>query len=180
MGLLAGILPLLIFVIIDSFLGLNKALVSAVILAILEAGFSLYYFHEVDSVTLFSLLTVALFCFISYKKSNPLFLKMQPTLISSIIGIILIVSYLINDPLLLNMSLKYADFFPPQFQKQIHSPLMQQLLIKSTLTVGWAHIAHAIVCGLAAFKLNKWWWIAIRGIGYYFFMIAGLIAAKVF
>ena len=46
-----GILPLIVFVILDSFLGPKKALISAIVLAFVEAVYTIYTFGELDIVT---------------------------------------------------------------------------------------------------------------------------------
>mgnify|MGYP005653480877 CR=1 FL=1 len=56
--LLLGILPLLIFVIIDAFSNIKAALISAIIIAIGEAILSIFIFKEIDSLTIFSLQSV--------------------------------------------------------------------------------------------------------------------------
>ncbi|MFN8369657.1 MAG: hypothetical protein U0T83_03425 [Bacteriovoracaceae bacterium] len=74
-SLLLGIIPLLAFVIIDSVLNQKAALISAIVLAVLEAIVSYYLFHEIDLVTIFSLTLVILLAVTSYKKIQPFYLK---------------------------------------------------------------------------------------------------------
>jgi len=179
-ALLIGILPLFIFVLVDTFAGLKAALISTVAVAILEGVFSLYYFGEIDSVTIFSLITVVIFCYISFRKKDPLFIKLQPAILSFLMALVLIISFSINEPLLLNLATKYKELYPPQFRSQFSNPHFLKMLEISTLSMGIGLLAHAIVTALAAFKLSNWWWLAVRGIGFYFFVGLSLVIQKSF
>jgi intracellular septation protein A len=179
-AVLIGIVPLLVFVIVDAFAGLKTALISTVVMALFEALFSLYYFKSIDSVTIFSLITVVIFCFISFKKKSALFIKLQPVFLSLIIGVVLIVSYLLNEPLMLKLATKYKDLYPEQFQAQLNAPRFLKSLEISTLSMGIGLFAHAAATAFAAFKLSNWWWLAVRGIGFYLFMAGALICQRFF
>jgi len=178
--LLIGILPLFIFVLVDTFAGLKVALISTVAMAILEGVFSLFYFKEIDSVTIFSLITVVIFCYISFRKKDPLFIKLQPAILSLLMALVLIISFSINEPLLLNLATKYKELYPPQFQLQFSNPHFLKLLEISTLSMGIGLLVHAFVTALAAFKLSNWWWLAVRGVGFYFFVGLSLIIQRSF
>ena len=179
-ALLMGIIPLFIFVLVDSFAGLKAALVSTVAMAILEGIFSIYYFGEIDSVTIFSLISVVIFCYISFKKKDPLFIKLQPAILSLVMAVVLIISFSINEPLLLKMATKYQDLYPPEFQMQFKNPRFLKILEISTFSVGIGLLAHALVTAIAAFKLSNWWWLAVRGVGFYFFVGLSLFVQKSF
>lgn len=175
---LMGIIPLIIFVIVDSVAGLKWGLVFAILLAIVEAIFSVYYFHEIDSVTLFSLISVIGMAFISYKTQSPIFFKMQPVILGFFFGTTLLISYFIDKPLLLIMMTKYKDYFPGPFSNNLQLPSFRLFLKTSTLTVGFSIYIHAFAVAYAAKKLNNWWWLTIRGVGVYFFLFLGLIVSK--
>jgi intracellular septation protein A len=140
--------------------------------------FSIYYFGEIDSVTIFCFITVVLFAFFSLKKNNSIFIKMQPVLLSAVIGIFLVVSYFIERPLLLIIADKYQSFFPENMIVRLKDSHFRLILEKVTLTFGIAHFFHSFVVLFAAFKLSNWWWIAIRGIGYYLFLFLGLFSVR--
>ena len=94
--LFIGIIPLLIFVILDSISNLKVALIGAVIMAVFELAFSVLYFNEIDIVTILSFVLVVVLAFFSYKKENPIHLKMQPVLLSFAFGF----TFLLNINLL--------------------------------------------------------------------------------
>ncbi|MBH48864.1 MAG: hypothetical protein CME71_11915 [Halobacteriovorax sp.] len=173
-----GILPLLAFVLIDSFFGLKKGLIAAVILAIIEAIWTIVTFGELDQVTLISLILITLMAVLAWKKNSALIFKIQPSLISLIMALWLIISWSINDPLFVAMALKYAAMLPIEVRLSLKNPAYLEMLGLATLTTGIGLAFHAAATALAAYYLSNWWWIAIRGIGFYVFSLGGMFAAK--
>jgi intracellular septation protein A len=174
---LLGIIPLLVFVIVDSFSSMKAALISAIVFAILEAIFTYFYFGELDSVTIASLLLVILMACAAIKSNSDTLFLLQPVILSAGIGIYLIVSYYMGHPLFLEMSLKYKEFFPEQIRLMVNQPHYQILMRKVSLTSGFGMLAHGAVTAYAAFRMGKWWWIVVRGVGLYLFIFLSYIAA---
>ena len=77
-SLLFGILPLLAFVIIDTFFNIKVALVVTVVLAMIEAIWTYYTFGGLDSITLVSLFLILLLSVFSYVKKTASILKFSP------------------------------------------------------------------------------------------------------
>jgi intracellular septation protein A len=178
LSLFWGILPLLIFVIVDLFAGLKVALILTVLMAIAEAIVSYYLFKEWDFLTIASLLSVMLFAAISYIKKSALMLKLQPALVSLLIALVLIGSYLLDEPLLVSFAVKYQDLYPDDLKYQLTNPAFLNLLRISTLTYGLSMLAHAAVTTWAAFRLNNWWWLFMRGVGFYVLLLLATLASK--
>lgn len=169
MALLAGIIPLIVFVLVDSFAGLKAGLITAVVFALLEVVFTLIYFGELDYVTAVSVLLVLGFAGVSYKKKSDHWFKMQPVVLSILFAAILLVSSLIGRPFLYEMALKYQEVFP-QLKMQLAHPLGHIFYQRSNLFLGFGFLAHAGATYFAAKKLSNWWWIAARGVGFYLVM----------
>lgn len=176
---LIGILPLLAFALVDTFLGLKSALIAALVLAVAEVAWSWHYFGELDQISILSLLLIAIFGYLSWKKGHPLLFKLQPSLISLILGLWLLISWLNNDPLFNAMAHKYAKLLPQQVQDSLSNPHYLELLERITLTTGTGLLIHAAVSAWAAWKLSTWWWLAIRGIGFYVFCFIAMIMAQI-
>lgn len=176
--LLLGIIPLFFFVVVDSFAGPKWALWTAATLALIEAIVSFFIFGELDSLTILSLLTVILLAVVAYRMKKPLYFKLQPVLMSLILGGILLVSYFVNEPLFLNMMIKYKEFYPEDFINLINQSEFQKLLTLYTRNVGVAMIFHGFVTAYAAWKMSNWWWILIRGVGFYFFLILAAFVTR--
>jgi len=176
-SVLMGIIPLLAFVIIDSFLGMRAGLITAIILAIIETVFSFIYFGELDSVTLASLFLVFLMAAVALKKESKMVFLFQPVILSAGLGLYLIISYLLGYPVLLDFMLKYKNLFPDNLQEQLNNQFVQNVFRVLTYTSGIGFLFHALLNAFAALRLNKWWWIFIKGVGPYIFFFLSYIAA---
>ena len=175
----AGIIPLLVFVIVDMFSGLKTALITAVVLALAEGGLSFYLLGEIDWITGCSVGLIVVLAAISYYTKSSLQFKLQPVILSALFGLFFLVTFFLGKPILLELMLKYRDALPLEVQTALHFSPFLHLLKLSSCYMGWAFLAHAILTLWAALKLNNWWWIAMRGIGFYAFMFAAIIIAKI-
>lgn len=175
---LAGFLPLLIFVIVDSFCGLKKGILAAIIAAILELFLSLYLFKTVDMLTIGALALVVVMGAAAWKMRSPTVFKMQPVVVGLALSGVLLISYAIGQPILVVMITKYQEFLPGPMAMQVNNPLFLKWLSLSTLYCGLALLLQSFLVGWAAVKLNNWLWIAFRGIGFYVFFIGAALLAR--
>jgi len=175
---LLGLLPLLAFVVIDSLLSTKAALISTIVLAITEATFTLIYFGELDFVSIFTLVFVLILAAVSFFRKNTLFLKLQPAIVSLVVACLLLGSYFMGHPFLLEMAIKYGPYFPTNVATQLQHPYIQGLLSSNTWTMGVCFLFHAGVTTYAALRMGNWWWLAMRGIGFYVFMFSSMIWAR--
>jgi len=176
--LLMGILPLLIFVIVDSFSGLKTALVSAIVLAILEAGMSLYFFGELDAVTGFSVVLIIGLAIYSYYAKSAIFIKFQPVVLSGALGLALLIFYWIGKPLFYIMLMKYQHQLPTEVKVQLQNPYFVEFFKLSSHYSGYALLLHAGLCAWAALKLSNWWWIAVRVLGFYILLFMAAMVSS--
>lgn len=175
---LLGIIPLLLFVIIDSFFGVKKAALMTMLAGIGEVVYSLYYFGEIDQFSIITIVTIVLFSGFSFFLNRGIFIKLQPVVMSFIFGGALIYSYLIDAPLLLEFATKYSHLLPEANQQLIVIPKFQHILNLSTLTMGIGIFCHGIATLFAAMYLSNWWWLAVRGIGFYLFAFGSILAGR--
>jgi intracellular septation protein A len=177
---LLGIIPLLLFVIIDTFFGVKKAALITILAGIAEVIYSLYYFGEIDQFSIITIITIILFSGCSFFFNRGIFIKIQPVIMSFIFGISLMYSYWVDSPLLLEFALKYAHMLPESNQNLIVIPHFQQLLKFSTLTMGVGILCHGMTTLIAALYLSNWWWLAVRGVGFYLFAFISIVAGRFF
>lgn len=177
-NLLMGLLPLIAFVIIDSLLGLKSGLLAALFLALAELLYSFYEFGGLDWLSLLSLGLVAIFGALSFAKNNPIYIKLQPVFLGVIFGIIILAFQLFGEPLLLLMLDKYASLIPPELVSKTQHPEMRRMLGQASLNLGIGLLLHAALVAYAAFRLNKWWWLFIRGIGLYIMMAIAVLLTR--
>lgn len=165
-----GLVPLVIFVVIDSFAGLKAGIISALLFALLEAGYTYWTMHKLDEITMISLGLVAVFGYLSYYYENPLIFKLQPVILGVMIGLAFLIMQYLDKPLMVMMANKYRELLPQPLQQNLANPFVLARLSKVSLYFGFGFLLHAGMVGYAAFWLSNWWWLAIRGIGLYVVM----------
>ena len=175
---LLGIIPLLLFVIIDSFFGVKKAAAMTILAGVGEVLYSLYYFGELDQLSIITIVTIVLFGGFSFYLNRGIFIKLQPVVMSFIFGGALIYSYMIDAPLLLEFATKYSHLLPESNQQMIVIPQFQQILSISTLTMGIGILCHGFATLIAALYLSNWWWLVVRGVGFYLFAFGSILAGR--
>lgn len=176
--LIFGLLPLLAFVVIDAFLGLKSGLIAAIIFAVLECAYTIYSFGDLDLLSIVSLSFVLIFAFISLKTNKAIYIKMQPVFLGIIFGVVIFIFQFLDRPILLEMADKYQNLFPKDLGISLNNKSFREVLSKTSLNLGFGFFAHSILVGFAAMRLSNWWWLAIRGLGFYLMMAICVIAAS--
>ena len=174
--LFAGILPLLAFVIVYGFRGLNKGILAAALIALAELALSLWLIGEVDPVTAGNLLLVFVMGGVAWKMKSGLVFKMQPVVIGLAFSSVLIGSYLLGQPFLTLLMTKYGSHLPAELAKPLEDPSTIDFFNLSTLYVGMAFLLQTMVVLWAALKLNNWWWLFFRSVGFYLALFLGGVA----
>ena len=174
---LLGILPLLVFVIADSFLGPKKALVFAIVLGVVEAAYTLYAFGELDIVTGASVSLLIIMAIISFTKKDTIYFKFQPVILSIAFGTFLLYSFFNGEPFFLILIDKYRHLVPEQQRFALDLPRVRENYKNLTMVFGYGLFIHAFITGFAALKLNNWWWIILRGVGFYGIMFISWIVS---
>ena len=175
---LMGVLPLIIFVLVDSFAGVKKAVVFAALFAFAEALFTYFYFGFLDEISLGALVLVLIFAYLSYKSNNPIFFKLQPVFLGVLTSVFFLIMQFLNKPIMVLVSQKYKDFFPPEIAVRVMDPIMVQHLSILSLYLGWGFLLHSFCVYYAAKKMSNLWWLLIRGLGVYIMMFVCALLAR--
>jgi isopentenyldiphosphate isomerase/intracellular septation protein A len=105
--LLPGLLPLVMFVIVDEFFGTTAGLVVAVSLGIAELLFTYFKSKVLDKFTLFDTLLIVILGSVSYILENDVFFKLKPALVGGILCVLLGISTFSRMNLVSMMSKRY-------------------------------------------------------------------------
>jgi intracellular septation protein A len=174
-SIVVGIIPIVVFVILDSFTSLKTAIVSALACGLLEVAASFYFTGGLDWITVVVFILLVVMGLISIKMKSPLAFKLQPAVTSFLLTSILLISYMIGKPFLSMVVSKYHAAFAemPMFmtlQAQIGADGIFRLFAALTLSTGLAFLAHTLLMIWAALRLSKWWWLAFKAVGPYALM----------
>ena len=175
--LLFGILPLLAFVIIDSFAGVRVGVISAVVIAIAEGVYTYHITGTVDPLTTASLLLVALLGFITYRSKNPVFFKFQPVLVGAVFSSVLLVSTMMGKPILVTLMQRYIHLFPMNIRPLLANPAVVSMFSRLNWILAIGLFLHALLVAYTALRSSKWVWIAVRSLGFYFTIFVSWIVA---
>lgn len=178
LNLILGILPLVAFVIIDSFLGLKAGLIAAAVLAVAEAIYSFYELGSLDWLSVGSLALVLLFGLLSFISNKAIYMKLQPVFLGLSFGLVMLVLQIMNQPILLLVMDKYGSIIPAEVATNLQHPLARQMLARASLYLGIGFLLHAGLVAYAAYRMSNWWWLFIRGIGLYIMMGLAVAAAR--
>jgi intracellular septation protein len=177
--LLFGLLPLIAFVIVDSFAGVRSGVIAGVLFAIAEAAYTLIVYKTVDELTIGTLVLVLIFGFLSYKSKKDIYFKLQPVVLGVLFAIVLFVMQALGKPLLVMMIQKYQLMFPEEVRELMLSEANLRVMEKLSSILGFGFLIHAALVAYSAFRMNKWWWLIIRGIGFYLMLIVCTVIATV-
>jgi intracellular septation protein A len=174
-SIVVGIIPIVVFVILDSFTSLRTAIVSALVCGLLEVVASFYFTGGIDWITIVVFVLLVIMGVISIKMKSPMAFKLQPAATSFLFTSVLLISYLIGKPLLAMLISKYHAAFAemPVFvtlQSQIGTDGIFKLFAALTLSTGLAFLVHTLLMIWAALRLSKWWWLALKAVGPYALM----------
>ncbi|MFH0920310.1 MAG: septation protein IspZ [Fibrobacterota bacterium] len=160
-----GILPILLFVVLDSFTSKKTAILSATGMALAELVFTLVQYHTIDGLTVMAGVLAVGFGLLSYKLKNDLYFKLQAAIVGAMMGLaMLFYYYVLNEPLMHVAAQKYMGdkFYLLLEAKGWTRPLIDELLRRISRDFGWFLLAHAGVTAWTALRCNKWIWFTVR------------------
>ena len=176
--LLFGLLPLLAFVIIDSFAGVRAGVIAGVLFAVGEMVYSFSFYGHIDELTIGETALILFFGFLSYKSQKEIYFKLQPVFLGTTFGLILLVMQLLKKPLLVIVLEKYQYMIPEDIRSMMMNEEYLKMLASLSGVLGWGFLVHAALVCYAAFRMSKWWWLLIRGIGLYIMMAACAVIVR--
>lgn len=164
---LLDLVPLLVFVVLDSFGNVRYAVIGAVLAAALELGYSYWILGSIDLFSILFAAFVVIFAGLSYKFNNPVFFKFKPVAIGALSGLVFLATSAFFEPLLLTIIDRYIDLIPAHQQHKLQHPTVRLILAQFNLYLGFAFLLHATVTAWAALHLSRWGWFAVSGPGLY-------------
>jgi intracellular septation protein A len=175
---LTGLLPLVVFVVIDAWSGVKAGVVSAVVLALGEALYTYSAIGGLDEISLVSLALVVFFGGLSFYTKHPIYMKMQPVALGTVLGFLFLLSHCFYKPVLLMMMDKYAALLPTDVAEKFSTIQAKQFLVRASLNLGWGFLFHALAVAYAALYMTTTWWLSIRVAGLYLIMFLCMLLAR--
>lgn len=162
-----GLLPLIIFAIVDIFASMRTAIIAAIVVAVLEAIWSWYSFGEVDPSTWLSLGLMLLMGLISIRMRSDRLFKFQPVVLAVVFAGVLAWFQLKGNPLMIQLMPKAAGLLPEAQRAQMSDPSFIEIMTRLDLLLIPTFLAHALVVAWAATRKSTVFWLVARGVGFY-------------
>lgn len=158
-----GFLPLLLFLLVDSLMGLTAGLIAAITIGILEIFWIYYRERRIDRFVLFDTGLIVALGLVSILLQNDIFFKVKPGLIQLIFLVLIGLTAFSRHPVLIKMTGRFfrdISFTAEQMQQ------MRQLMRR----VFWLITAHTALVFYAAFYMSTEAWVFISGGLFYVLM----------
>ncbi len=175
-----GFLPVLAFVVLESFTGRKKALLCALGLGLGELIYTLWRFGSLDYLTYISFGFLGVFIGLSLKTGNDFYFKIQGALVSLVTAATLLIAwYALDRALLLDMAVKYIGLENlNQANPALTIETLSEILRVLSFHLPFWLILHGLLTIYAAANWSKWAWVAVRVPGFFVMLfLAGNFAA---
>lgn len=166
-----GIVPIVLFTLIEEYYGVVWGLVTALIWGMGEILFELYKNKKVEKITLISNGLIIFLGLISLFTQEGIWFKLQPAIIEVGMTLFLWGSVIMKKPLLTVMAEQQKVNLPPDLISEFPG---------LTIRLGIFFLIHAILATWAALYWSTTAWALLKGIGLTLSMIVYLFAEMIF
>jgi len=171
MPLLLDLIPLFVFVVLDSIGKMRYALIGAIAAACFELVFSYIAVGYIDSFSIIFAGSILLFAALSF------YFSLKPAIIGGVTGLIVITTSFLNKPALLAMADHYSNFFPDTMQNMLVTQHFRDQLANTNGILGIGLIIHSTVTTWAAFNAGRWLWFFISTPGLYIIIFLSVLVS---
>lgn len=172
---LFGILPLIVFVVVDVFATFKIAVISSIAAAVIETAWTYFYFHEVDQMTWIALILAIGLGLVAYKLDNSKIFKFQPVVLGVMLAVTVAYFQYFDQPILLKFLPKMRLYLSEDQLAIVNSPEnMHRMGVLSERLI-YVFLTHALLVALAALKMSTMSWFLIRSVGIYILLIAAVL-----
>lgn len=151
-----GLLPIIVFTLIDEYQGPFWGTVVAMIFGCCEIAYEKFRLGKVEKITLISNFLIFILGIASIATDSGLWFKMQPAIFEAFCALFLWGSCFFKKPLIASLAEKQGNVFPEQ-----SFPLLRAI----TLRLGIFLATHAALATWAAIAWTTAQWAMLKGIG---------------
>lgn len=152
-----GIIPIVLFTVIEDQWGLMAGLIAAIIYAIGESIYELMKYRTISKMTIYSNGLIIGLGLISVLFNDGIWFKLQPAIIELVFFILLMVTSFQGRPLLVTMV--------QQQQGEIKNNIMLDFLKSLNVRLAFFFLLHSILAVWAAFYWSTESWALLKGVG---------------
>lgn len=157
-ALIIGLIPLIIFAIVDTQCNLKTALWVLGIATIIECLYTIIVFGHLDAISLISIACVVILAIVSYQRQSSIFIKLKPAILNGTFGLFMVMQSIMGTPLFLALISKYPQLIPVQAQAFFQTDIGINYLSHASTNMGIALMVHAGLVAYAGIKTSNFWW----------------------
>jgi intracellular septation protein A len=172
---LFGILPLVVFAVIDLFAGMRAAIVAAMIVALLEAGWSWYSFGEIDQLTWISIGLIFVMGGLSIWMKDSRLFKFQPVVLAGVMALVFSWYQWVGEPILVQFMPKFASLLSAEQQALLNDERMIKSMARLDLMMIGVFLIHGVMVAWSALRKSTLHWLIVRGVGIYALMLIAVL-----
>lgn len=178
--LLYGVVPLLIFVVVDIYAGLRWAIGSAAVFAVADIFLTRVSLGVWDPGSFVALGLILLLGVYTLKTKNPLYFKLQPSILAAVFASMLVYYQFFSVPLGTRYLPLIKAEIPAEYSQMFSPAMLETLLNRSATTLIGVLLLHGTLCAVAAWKFGNWGWLAVRGLGFWIILAIAAIGVGIF
>ena len=173
---LQGLLPLIVFAIVDMFASMRTAIIAAIVVSVIEAGWGWYSYGEVDPTTWLSLGLILLMGLVSIRMRSDRLFKFQPVVMALVFAAVLGWYQFQGNPLMVQMMPKVAALLSEEQRELMKDQRFTEIMTRLDLLLIPAFLAHAALVAWAATRKTTMYWLVARGVGFYALAALAMLA----
>ncbi len=170
-----GLLPLIVFAVVDIFASMNTAIAAAMAMGVIEVVWGWYRYGVVDQITWISLFLIVAMGLISIRMKDARLFKFQPVAMSLVFAGTLAWFQWYGDPLLLQMMPRVVKLMPADQAWMATDELMLKRMGRLDLYLIGAFVAHSVLVSWTALRKSTGYWLVSRAMGFYLFAGMALV-----
>lgn len=168
---LGGLLPVILFTLIEDNYGTYWGVIAALIYGIGEVCYEYFQTKKVSQITLFSNGLILILGLISLISEDGIWFKLQPAILEIVMSFILWGSVLLKKPLLLVLAQQQKINFPEVLINEFKG---------LTSRLGFFFFIHSLIATWAAFKWTTTQWALLKGVGLTVSLILYMLVELIF
>lgn len=156
-----GLLPLILFVLIDTYQGGAKGVMAAIGLSFLMVIFFLIKTMSWDWIIFGEFLLIFVLGLISIRLNDTKYFKLQPAILAVIFAVLFTAFQLMGKPLLIVLIPHVLKLYP-EMERNIQNPQVLAILSRVSLGLIVLFVLHGLAVFYASIRLSSKAWLGVR------------------
>ena len=179
---LMGVLPLLVFTLIEEYMGTLWGLIAGMSFGLGEILWEYYSYKKVEAMTWGGNVLLFVLGGVSLLTQEGVWFKLQPSILEGVFALLLWGSWAMKKPLLFSLMMKQNSQLrsgSPLFSDSMRRQL-EKVLYGMTLRLGLFFVIHAVLAAWAAFYWSTQAWLILKGVGLTASLVVYMVVESLF